>query len=183
MNIFIPWTMLQFFSNKIMFMLFQRAFIFVFCRWKLFYCMATSQILINSSQYQVALEFGYSEESVRKLLSEREFARASDLLEELSVNDNDDDYNEDVDFDDIEKKVANIKLHNHNVFCGNNVNTFCNVSDKVSVIEPQPRQLTLREETERLYKSSTCLRCKSSKEVVFLFPVHISPIVKHVTLM
>ena len=99
---------------------------------------------MNSTQYQVAIEMGFTPARVRRVLTKQRFECAGDLI----------DYLEDTESDgEGEEKTEKVKDGN-------------TVQEATTAV----RELSLREETEIYYRQSVCLRCEERKRTIVCLP-------------
>ena len=126
---------------------------------------------MNTSQYQVAFEFGYSKRLIKKLLIKKKYETAGDLIEELEKleferiregHEIEEDQSE-TEEEKMEEEVA------ENITSSNSTITNANVDDSITIVE-NAKQLTLREETEILYSKSICLMCQRAKRTRVILP-------------
>ena len=111
---------------------------------------------MNASQYRTALEFGYSKTLITKLLRSKKYSCAGDLIDDL----------EELEDEEIEQgeKIEGDKCEAERKDNENSLNAISNaVNDNVSTAVGDTsnsfQTLSLRKETERLYRESKCLIC------------------------
>ena len=108
-----------------------------------------TESFVMSSQYRVALEFGYDSQRIKQVLEKKKFASAGDLI----------DFLEESEVEEYETKSGETELK----------------KEEVEKIESLTQKLSLREETERLYRNAICLRCaRKSRNILCLPCTHLS---------
>ena len=126
---------------------------------------------MNTSQYQVAVEFGFSKKLIEKLLKSKKYESAGDLIEELEnleLQATEQGHEAEKDQGEAEEKEMEEKIDENK---SSSDSAIANVGDDaVTAITKNFKQLTLREETERLYYSSICLVCRKTNRTRIILP-------------
>lgn len=113
-----------------------------------------------SSQFLVAVEFGYPNNIVRRVLKRQKFKDAGSLIEYLE--DNEEQLQAEDDDDEEGETVMS---------SGRATPTVEGEKPKLTLfIPPRKKELGLREETELMYKQSICLLCQKSNRAYVLLP-------------
>ena len=108
----------------------------------------------KDTHYRVALEFDFPEALVRHILRRQSFKDAGSFIDYLET------YMEELEakgekFEEIVEAVDNLSLDNQ---------------AQGATASLSPAKLTLREETERLYRKSKCLICVKKSRACVLLP-------------
>ena len=116
---------------------------------------------MNTSQYRTALEFGYSKTLITKLLRSKKYSCAWDLIKDLEeLEDEEIEHGEKLEDDKCEAEKNMVeKKDNEN----SSISVFTTANDNANAVVANAsnsfQTLSLREETERLYRQSKCLIC------------------------
>ena len=102
----------------------------------------------SSSQFQVASEFGYCHEHIRKLLEKKPYLCAGDLIEDLENY-----VSEEEETEDETLAAAIVKEE-----------------EKVGATSDCDKTTNLRAETEKLFRESVCLVCRATKRTRVCLP-------------
>lgn len=106
--------------------------------------------MFSNTQYRVACELGYCDRIVKRILQRRHFKDAGSLVEYL------DDNEEELMNEESNAPPSPIPPKRE--------------KPKLSLFIPPINALTLREETEKLYRQSSCALCRKERRTHVLLP-------------
>ena len=129
--------------------------------------------MTRESQYKVALEFDYPQKLIDAVLRRHNFTQASDLLaflDNIIDNGEEDEYVKEEEQQEVEPEAAVASPPQETECKGDEKKEEEKEEEEVAPASDPPRPITLREETEELYKNSICLRCFARRRCFVSLP-------------